>query len=190
MAGITVPVSMSKIRAKFGGTGPLSSYRRGGGLVPDIPVNAAISTTAAGLRISQFEGADVVALPPTPTLNYANITAVHYDAGTATAELFFRTTGVVAGRENFGGYNTLYTWLPSGRAASEYDFRYSINGGTTWSAWINLGVDRLVVDASATSDGFYSDSQYNSVLVQLGAQGTVLTTSQEFNVQADAIGRG
>ncbi len=190
MAGITAPVSMSKIRAKFGGTGPLSTYRRGGGLVPDIPVNAAISTTANGLRISQFEGADTVTLPPAPTLTYANVTAVHYDAGTATAEIFIRSSGVVAIRENGGAYSNQYTWLPAGRSASEYDYRTSIDGGATWSGWVNLGSDRLVVSISATSDGFYSDSRSSGLLVQLGAQGTVLTAAEEFYAQADAIGRG
>jgi len=56
-----------QIRNFFAGTGGpnnLSAYVRGGSYVPNIAANAAISTTASGLRITQFSGADNVT-PPT-----------------------------------------------------------------------------------------------------------------------------
>lgn len=63
MATVTAPVSMSKIKTVFGGTGRMSEYYRGGPLVPNIPANSAISTTASGLRLSQFLNAsDFVAM--------------------------------------------------------------------------------------------------------------------------------
>lgn len=54
---VTKPVSLSKIVAEFGGPGNLAAYVRGGSWVPNSPANAAISTTVAGLSLSQFEGA-------------------------------------------------------------------------------------------------------------------------------------
>lgn len=48
----------STVRSFFGGPANLGAYTRGGGVVPNIPANNAISTTAAGLRLSQFSGAD------------------------------------------------------------------------------------------------------------------------------------
>lgn len=67
---ITAPVSLSKIRAEFGGPGRLSAYVRGGAYVPNTPANSAISTTASGLRMSQFLGASAttavsIAISPT-----------------------------------------------------------------------------------------------------------------------------
>ena len=57
--------SFSQVRAFFNGPANLSAYVRGGAYVPDIPANNAISTTAAGLRLSQFSGADNV-VPTNP----------------------------------------------------------------------------------------------------------------------------
>lgn len=54
---VTAPVSLQKIVAEFGGPANLSAYTRGGTYVPNSPTNAAISTTVAGLAISQFLGA-------------------------------------------------------------------------------------------------------------------------------------
>ncbi len=50
--------SFSQVRAFFGGSANLKDYYRGGPYVPNIPANNAISTTAAGLRLTQFTGAD------------------------------------------------------------------------------------------------------------------------------------
>lgn len=57
---ISSPPSLSKIITEFGSGGSpsnLSSYYRGGIYVANTAANAAIATTAAGLKISQFTGA-------------------------------------------------------------------------------------------------------------------------------------
>lgn len=54
---VTAPVSLSKIVAEFGGPNNLSAYVRGGAYVPNTTANANVSTTVAGLAISQFLGA-------------------------------------------------------------------------------------------------------------------------------------
>ncbi len=180
--------SFAQVRTFFGGSASFKDYYRGGPYVPNIPANAAISTTVAGLRLTQFSGADKVTLPPAPTLSYAQCAAIHYDAGSADAALYIRTNGTVAARENSGPYSALYTWLPAGRSASEYQYR--VNGGSGWSGWVSLASEALIAQTSAYSDGFYSDSTSSSVDVQLGAQGVALTAAETFYVQADAIGRG
>lgn len=48
----------SAVKAFFAGSDVFSDYRRGGPYVPNIPANAAISTVADGLALSQFSGAD------------------------------------------------------------------------------------------------------------------------------------
>lgn len=57
--------TLTQIRAFFAPSGPtnLGAYVRGGAYVPNIAANAAISTTATNLRISQFSGADK-SVPP------------------------------------------------------------------------------------------------------------------------------
>lgn len=54
---VTTPVSLSKIRAEFGGPANFSAYVRGGTYVPSSPQNNNILTTRAGLAMSQFAGA-------------------------------------------------------------------------------------------------------------------------------------
>lgn len=53
------PIALSHIVAEFGhdGTPQLSDYYRGGPRVPNNAFNAAISTSPAGLALSQFYGA-------------------------------------------------------------------------------------------------------------------------------------
>lgn len=68
MAVVSTPPSLSSVVSVFGGNGALTSYYRGGPLVPNISQNAAISTTAAGLALSQFAGAT----------NYVPISNVHH----------------------------------------------------------------------------------------------------------------
>lgn len=71
---ITAPASLSKIIAEFGGPSNLSAYVRGGSYVPNTSANQAISTTAAGLAISQFVGASKGS-PLTITSNVSSLYA-------------------------------------------------------------------------------------------------------------------
>lgn len=59
---VTAPVSLSKVRTEFQSTNPnLRAYNRGGGRVPNIPVNSNIATDPNLLRLSQFLGASISA---------------------------------------------------------------------------------------------------------------------------------
>jgi len=65
MATVSNPATLSSIKAVFGGTGKLSDYVKGGAYVSSSNP-APISTTVAGLRLSQFNGASAsVALTAT-----------------------------------------------------------------------------------------------------------------------------
>lgn len=57
MATVSTPPTLSSVVSVFGGPGNLTAYVRGGSQVPNISQNAAISTTAASLALSQFAGA-------------------------------------------------------------------------------------------------------------------------------------
>ncbi len=72
---ISAPASLSKIIAEFGGPSNLSAYVRGGSYVPNTSANQAISTTAAGLAISQFVGASKGSSPLTITSNVSSLYA-------------------------------------------------------------------------------------------------------------------
>lgn len=68
MTAVSNPASLSSVVSVFGGPGNLTAYYRGGSYVP-INSTAAISTTAAGLALSQFNGAQpgVVSAVATPS---------------------------------------------------------------------------------------------------------------------------
>lgn len=55
--------AFSAVRSFFAGPANLAAYVRGGTYVPNIAANSAISTTAAGLRLTQFSGADKTTPP-------------------------------------------------------------------------------------------------------------------------------
>ncbi len=160
MAGITAPVSLSKIREKFGGTGPLSDYRRGGGLVPDIPANANISTTAAGLSIAQFLGADVSA-GSTATFPTSSLIRSRVDNGAGLecrAEARFNADGNAYRYTNQNGLQTIGAWLLTG-AASDFEI-YCTHEGTplslgTLNTWLDMGTTRTWRLATSTNDRSY-----------------------------------
>lgn len=183
--------SFSQVKAFFNGPDSLSQYVRGGLYVPDIPANSAISATIAGLRLSQFSGADKVALPPAPTLTNAGASdSVQSSNGYAQAyaSIEIRPDGFVWTNTENSGSVSLYQWLPIGHSASEYDYRTSVDQ-INWSGWVTLSGLVSVAFAQAITDGFYSDSQQTIVYVQMGAQGTTLTGTVVFDCQATATGR-
>lgn len=49
-------ITLNQIKAEFGGNGSLRAYFRGGGLVPDIPQNAAVPTSGH-ISVRHFLGA-------------------------------------------------------------------------------------------------------------------------------------
>jgi len=75
--------SFKQVRDFFGGTANLSAYVRGGSIVPNIPANSAISTTVAGLKLSQFSGADKTT-PFDASANPAGLFGHHNLATTGT----------------------------------------------------------------------------------------------------------
>lgn len=92
---VTFPPSLSKIIAEFGSGGSpksLSSYVRGGAYVANTGANAAISTTNAGLKISQFTGASkyvnvtgsVIPTTLSPTSNSVGRTSITTSSATAS----------------------------------------------------------------------------------------------------------
>lgn len=184
--------AFSQVKAFFGGSDNLSHYYRGGPYVPNIPANYAISTTAAGLALTQFSGADKVTLPPAPYLtdNSAG-DSVQSGGGymQAWAECTLNNNGYAYSNSGSYGSGASFQWLPAGRSASEYQYRTSYDG-VNWSAWASLAGNVSIVYVSATTDGFYSDYAETYVYVQLGAQGTALTGVATFSASASASGRG
>lgn len=93
--------AFSSVRAFFGGPANFSLYTRGGGVVPNIPANYAISTTAAGLRLSQFSGAD---RQVAATLSAGASTASASGAGESTSGSVTASVALTPGGGN-GSYS-------------------------------------------------------------------------------------
>lgn len=86
------PIYLSQIKAEFGGDGRLTSYYRGGGLVPNTPANAAVPTSGT-IRVTNFYGASIASAF---TPGFAGVSDVYAaGAGTATAMIQLRTDGTV-----------------------------------------------------------------------------------------------
>ncbi len=182
----------SQIRAFFGGSANFKDYYRGGPYVPNIAANNAIPTSPAGMKMSQFSGADKVTAPPTPTLQGANVSAdVYASSGSASADCYIelRNNGKVFSHSSSYGDGDVSTWLPAGRSAGEYMARRSTDGGATWEGWQSLSNNFSCVGTSAWSDGFYSDSSYTEAVVQIGYGGNVQAQAT-FSAAAAANGRG
>lgn len=170
--------TLTQVKTEFGGPDNLTAYVRGGAYVPDTPANAAIATTAANLKLSQFANAVKTSLPPTPYLADVNSSDAWRTggAGSATVTMTLKTTGSLQVVESGNGYTyDAYQWLPSGRTASEYQFRTSYDN-VNWSSWATISANYDVLYVNASTDGFYSDYQSTTVYLQLGAGGTVLAS--------------
>lgn len=113
--GPGVAISMNTIAGEFGGTVPhsLSEYYRGGGLVPNVPQNAAIPTSGA-IPMGSFYGAtNRVSVPITiaaNTYNYDVYTAATpnpaYVAGISDV-IVTVNPGVTVGSTSTGAYAML-----------------------------------------------------------------------------------
>lgn len=184
--------TLIQIRDFFGGPGNLRAYYRGGPYVPNIAANANISTDPNSLRQTQFSYADKVTSPPTPNWGDAGTYAdifVTGSGGSCSCYLEVRPNGMVYSYSSSNGEGNVYQWLPSGRSASEYMARRSTDGGNSWEGWQGLGSVFGLASASAYSDGFYSETDQQTSIVQIGYAGNVQVTAT-FTASASASGRG
>lgn len=184
--------TLIQIRDFFGGPGNLRAYYRGGPYVPNIAANANISTDPNSLRQTQFSYADKVTSPPVPNWGNASVSAdifVSGNGGGSNCYLEIRPNGMVYSYSSSNGEGNVYQWLPGGRSANEYMARRSTDGGNSWEGWQNLGSVFGLASASAYSDGFYSESDSQQSIVQIGYAGNVQATAT-FDAFASANGRG
>lgn len=184
--------TLIQIRDFFGGPGNLRAYYRGGPYVPNIAANANIPTDPNQLRLTQFSYADKVTAPPTPNWGDASTSAdifVSGNGGGCNSYLEVRPNGMVYSYSSSNGEGNVYQWLPGGRSASEYMARRSTDNGASWGAWTGLGAVFGLASASAYSDGFYSESDSQTAIVQIGYGGNVQVTAT-FSAYASANGRG
>lgn len=171
---ITAPVSLSKVHTEFGAPSntPLSAFVRGGVWVPNIPANAAISTTAVGLRLSQFLGA-MNAPPLTVAISNQTITGAREVApnptpppvtirlyGTAVYRLLASGVAQIGESDNNSPQNVIYTniggeWLTGGSASDAEVFFQHIAGFAPSSGilntWLQLNADRAVTYTSGVN---------------------------------------
>lgn len=114
MGTVTNPPKLSSVIATFGGPNNLSAYVRGGAYVPNTAYYGAVSTTSAGLKLSQFAG---LAAPVTLSLSPASQTA-HYGGGTTRGTAV--GTAITATATNGSGSYT-YAWSIAFNPAGSID---------------------------------------------------------------------
>ena len=151
---ISNPASFSSVRAActaegYGSNTAMSAYRRGGGITPDHANTAGISTTAAGLRLSQFSGVTI----PSPIAHHVSTINSPTRSGSVTdgvapptvmgATSTIATVSIVSG--GVGPYT--YSWaLVSGDS-------FTINSPNAAST--SFGASHLCADPPAVYTGVY-----------------------------------
>jgi len=126
------PISFSQVRTEFTSIGTnanMSAYRRGGGIVPDTSTNASISTTSAGLALSQFYNASYVSV-----INHTVSKSGDASGGDSTAvssgSVAVTTNSVTATPANGVGPFT-YSWVYV--SGSTFTVNSSTSATTTFS---------------------------------------------------------
>lgn len=112
---VTPPASMSKIRAEFGGSGRMSGYKRGGGIVPDHANTAPISVSAP--RMSQFNNTSRDAPAPSLAVNMQDSFANDFrpqGGPWAWAGFRFSSDGNAYTQNSNYGDRVAYRWISAG----------------------------------------------------------------------------
>lgn len=115
---VTAPISLTKVKSEFNGPNNLAVYVRGGAYVPNSETNSAISTTTAGLALSQFLGAaafvegTVISTIDTHSTDTRGI----LEGVLPEASIEFEANGNINEKNSHGQINT-YPWLLSGDAS-------------------------------------------------------------------------
>lgn len=180
--------SFSEVRSFFGGPVNLSAYVRGGSWVPNIPANSAISTTVAGLKLSQFSGADKAA-PVVPLTAGNHSVGVHGEASStgsvgAWASFDVVNNGWIRGANvNVGTYN-IERWATA--ATDSYSARVTLVSGsasfftaTTFNTWIPI---------TAGGVGATMAEHYSNVVRNVVARIDIALTSNTNNVLKSITG--
>lgn len=167
------PISASMIRAEFEQTGAmsLSSYYRGGGIVPDIPQNLNVPTFGT-ISYSNFYGAELSS-PFDSLAPFIGVSNFEFPSpGTIGAGIQFQSNGNVDGL----AVGTNFFMSPPASSIDWYDpntpgigsnfqIRLTVNsgsspniffGGTDVGSWWTLNVDRgwrLDVTGTGASSG-------------------------------------
>lgn len=142
---VTAPVSLTKIKAEFGGPNNLSAYIRGGSYVPNTTANANVSTTVAGLAISQFLGATNY-VPVTASVSQTSIAK----SGTGTSTQTVTTAVVIAsGTGGTGSYTFAWQHVSGGT----FTLNNPNGAGTNFSATLAVNTTQTGVYRCLVSDG-------------------------------------
>lgn len=145
---VTAPVSLTKVKAEFGGVANnLKAYNRGGARVPNIAANNAISTDPNSLRLSQFLNATnvVATVQITDQLVFDNRESGSF--ATLNANYTLNSNGTAQySTSQFGGVSIPNEW-GTGVTGSNFEVRAVLIAGTTptgpaLNTWHSLSVQR------------------------------------------------
>lgn len=174
------PITMSDIAGEFGGSAPysLSSYYRGGGLVPNITENNSIPTSGA-ISMSNFY--NTYGAPTGYDVGAGSYEDLNPFGGGANLVVLFNTNGVlqIAGAV----FGMLYegTWVtPQGFAPGSYHIRADIQFGSFssgitgtdlpltssvgWTKFLNSAGDETVQALFTLKDGFGGNTLTSGVI--------------------------
>lgn len=179
---VTAPVSLTKVKAEFGGVANnLKAYNRGGARVPNIAANNAIATDPNALRLSQFLNATNVVASVQISDQFITDQAEEGSFRTLTAGYRLDPDGKAYTVEgSVGDFPIVGEW-GTGVNGSDYQVRaiYSAGAnptsGPALGTWHSLGQQRIWTLTSSTTFNHEIES-YLSVSIRRVSDSVILDT--------------
>ena len=163
-------LTLDDIQTEFGGTNPidLSDYYRGGGLVPNSALNAAIPTSGA-ISVGDFYGAtNVINLNFAITFTGSVVNGTSIPIGTARVTRMVHIHGntiTVPTSGTIGGVTATFISAPSGSGvepAGHWQAWAKVPTGTTATVTLNTGGGNSTVSTFDTVNASASTTSYQT----------------------------
>jgi hypothetical protein len=176
-------LTLNDIQTEFGGTNPidLSDYYRGGGLVPDSGLNAAIPTSGV-ISVSDFYGsANVIPINYTQTFTGTINNGDSINIGTARSTRWVIIQGIGGGVRassgSIGGVTAAFITGLTGQSATCWMGWAKVPTGTTATVVLNVSsAPNCRVSTFDSVNSNYSDI-FNTTVNFVGANTTASTTN-------------
>jgi hypothetical protein len=170
------PLTINEIKAEFGGPNTITSYRRGGGYVPNHQANSAIPTSGT-VGVLSFLSADKTfrsSITSGTTSSGGNTTYFGYSKnldgigtfGSLTGYSLFGISASSTAQATIGGIYGTRLVIPFPFSTVVYSTTFILEGGdyTASATWTSLTMTQIasVTVTRATASGSTGSTTYNS----------------------------
>lgn len=189
----SAPISLANIVTEFGGAAPhsLSEYVRGGAYVPNVSQNNAVSTSASGLKISQFYSTTKFVVAD----NIPNASDYSFGQFASASLRLNNDASCSIYQQNNGGWGTVGSWaLPTGGTpgAGYWVYATKTDGNATppfnMGSWIQIS-SAPSWGISTTAPEFDPTNNWCTLALKISTTasdaGLIYTASVDINAYAE-----